>query len=168
MRQSNCPGQPSSRCAIAALAVDAPAVVAPAFALLTPDDSIFRRLADAGEGRPVGYICLTRFSRSATKGYVRAVRSLEQAGVQSYIIDLRNNYSGVIQEAMVTAATLLRYPHDVLCYTLNSRGNFRPQEATEYMVDPRYPGYLLFSEAPTVTRNQIRRKHPEYLEEGGW
>ena len=138
------------------------------FALLTQDDSIFRRLADAGEGRPVGYIRLTRFSRSATEGYVRAVRSLEQAGAHSYIIDLRNNYGGVIQEAMVTAATLLRDPHDVLCYTLNSRGNFRPQEAMEYMVDPRYPGYLLSSEAPTVTRDQIRREHPEYLEEGGW
>ena len=90
--------------------------------LLTPDDSIFQHLTP---GKPVGYIRLTRFSKSSTAGYVDAINSLEEAGAQSYIIDLRNNYGGVIQEAMVTASTLLRDPHSVLCYTLNSRGGFK-------------------------------------------
>ena len=55
------------------------------------------RLAD----NKVGYIRLTRFSRASTAAYFRAVQTLEEAGAQSYIIDLRNNYGGVIQEAMV-------------------------------------------------------------------
>jgi len=138
------------------------------FELLTPDDSIFQHMTDSGERRLVGYIRLTRFSKSSTAGYINAINSLEEAGAQSYIIDLRNNYGGVIQEAMLTASTLLRDPHSVLCYTLNSRGGFKPQENQEYVVDPKYPGYLLSSESSTVSRDQVRREHPEYLEDGGW
>mmetsp|Transcript_11788 Transcript_11788/g.21787 ORF Transcript_11788/g.21787 Transcript_11788/m.21787 type:complete len:848 (+) Transcript_11788:122-2665(+) len=138
------------------------------FELLTPDDSIFQHMTNSGERRPVGYIRLTRFSRASTTGFISAINSLEEAGAQSYIIDLRNNYGGVIQEAMLTASTLLRDPHSVLCYTLNSRGGFRPQENMEYIVDAKYPGYLLSSESSTVSRDQVRREHPEYLEDGGW
>lgn len=75
---------------------------------------------------------------------------------------------GVIQEAMLTASTLLRDPHVVLCYTLNSRGGFKPQENMEYIVDSAYPGYLLSSERSTVSRDVVKREHPEYLEDGGW
>mmetsp|Transcript_11146 Transcript_11146/g.24131 ORF Transcript_11146/g.24131 Transcript_11146/m.24131 type:complete len:872 (-) Transcript_11146:68-2683(-) len=135
------------------------------FELLTPDDSIFQQMTKSG---PVGYIRLTRFSKSSTAGYINAINSLEEAGAQSYIIDLRNNYGGVIQEAMLTASTLLRDPHSVLCYTLNSRGGFKPQENMEYIVDSKYPGYLLSSESRTVSRDLVRREHPEYLEDGGW
>ncbi|KAL7445928.1 hypothetical protein ACHAXM_011747 [Skeletonema potamos] len=106
------------------------------YELLTPDDSIFQQLMpDSPSANKVGYIRLTRFSRASTAGYIDAVKALEDAGAQSYIIDLRNNYGGVIQEAMLTASTLLRDPHVVLCYTLNSRGGFKPQENMEYIVD---------------------------------
>lgn len=138
------------------------------FELLTPDDSIFQHMSKSGESQPVGYIRLTRFSRSSSTGYINAINSLEEAGAQSYIIDIRNNYGGVIQEAMLTASTLLRDPHDVLCYTLNSRGGFKPQENMEYIVDSVYPGYLLSSESTNASRDQVRREHPEYLEDGGW
>lgn len=96
------------------------------------------------------------------------MKALEDAGAQSYIIDLRNNYGGVIQEAMLTASTLLRDPHVVLCYTLNSRGGFKPQENMEYIVDRAYPGYLLSTESSTVSREWVKREHPEYLIDGGW
>ncbi|KAL7542323.1 hypothetical protein ACHAXR_013306 [Thalassiosira sp. AJA248-18] len=139
------------------------------YVLLTPNDSIFQHaVTNPGGGQPVGYIRLTRFSRTSTEGYIKAINSLEDAGAQSYIIDLRNNYGGVIQEAMLTASTLLRDPHSVLCWTLNSRGGFKPQENMEYVVDSHYPGYLLSSESSTVSRDQVRREHPEYLEDGGW
>lgn len=139
------------------------------YELLTPNDSIFQHImTNPEDSRPVGYIRLTRFSKKATAGYVNAIKSLEEAGAGSYIIDLRNNYGGVIQEAMVTASSLLRDPYSVLCYTLNSRGGFKPQENMEYIVDDNYPGYLLSSESGTVSRDQVRREHPEYLEDGGW
>jgi C-terminal processing protease CtpA/Prc len=138
------------------------------YELLTPDDSIFQQLMPDSPSAKVGYIRLTRFSRASTAGYIEAVKALEDAGTQSYIIDLRNNYGGVIQEAMLTASTLLRDPHVVLCYTLNSRGGFKPQENMEYVVDKSYPGYLLSSEESTVSSDQVKREHPEYFEDGGW
>jgi len=140
------------------------------YQLITAKDSIFQQLGDKStENKPrIGYIRLTRFSKASTDGYLKAVECLEKAGAQSYIVDLRNCYGGVIQEAMLTASTLLRDPHLVLCYTLNSHGGFRPQENQEYIVDTRYPGYLLSSEPRGVSREQVRREHPEFLEEGGW
>jgi C-terminal processing protease CtpA/Prc len=115
----------------------------------------------------VGYIRLTRFSRASTAGYVEAVQALEDLGATSFIIDVRNNYGGIIQEAMLTASTLLRDPHAVLCYTMNARGGFTPHDVEEYVVDKRYPGYMLSSEPQWVTLHQVQRENPEILE-GGW
>lgn len=115
----------------------------------------------------VGYIRLTRFSKASTTGFVQAVQALEEAGAQSYILDLRNNYGGVIQEAMLTASTLLRDPHAVLCYTMNSRGGFTPHDAEEYIVDKRFPGYLLSSESKSATIDQVRKEHPEIFQPNG-
>lgn len=117
----------------------------------------------------VGYIRLTRFSKAATAGFIEAVEVLEKEQVSSYIIDLRNNYGGVIQEAMLTASSLLRDPHAVLCYTLNSRGGFTPHDVEEYVVDKRYPGYLLSSggESKSSTMEQVQRESPEMFDENG-
>ncbi|KAI2507753.1 tail specific protease [Fragilaria crotonensis] len=115
----------------------------------------------------VGYIRLTRFSRKSTAGYLQAVQWLEATGAQSYIIDLRNNYGGVIQEAMLTASTLLRDPHAVICYVMNSRGGFTPHDVEEYVVDKRYPGYLLSKEASTVALAQVRRESPSMFVSNG-
>jgi C-terminal processing protease CtpA/Prc len=129
------------------------------YKLLTPTDSILDQSSSK-----VGYIRLTRFSHTSTKGFFKAIHELEAAGAQSYIIDLRNNYGGIIQEAMLTASTLLRDPHSVLCYTMNSRGGFTPHDVEEYIVDTRYPGYLLSSEPSTITVNQVRRENPEMFD----
>jgi C-terminal processing protease CtpA/Prc len=114
--------------------------------------------------KKVGYIRLTQFSRSATAGFIQAIESLEKAGASSYIIDLRNNYGGVIQEAMLMASTLLRDPNLVLCYTLNSRGGLTPHAVEEFVVDSRYPGYLLSREPKSVTLKQMKLQSPELLE----
>jgi C-terminal processing protease CtpA/Prc len=151
------------------------------YALLTPQSSIFdvgvvasspvvdgNNPGSGGRERGVGYIRLTRFSRASTAGYLAAVEALEAAGASAYIIDLRNNYGGVIQEAMLTASTLLRDPHAVLCYTMNSRGGFTPHDVEEYVVDQRYPGYLLSRESPYATLQQVQRENPQLLEPNGW
>lgn len=134
------------------------------------DSSIFQKsLATEAGGPPlkVGYIRLTRFSKASTAGYVAAVEALERAGATSYIIDLRNNYGGIIQEAMLTASTLLRDPHAVLCYTMNARGGFTPHDVEEYVVDKRYPGYMLSKEPRWVTLLQSQRENPVLYEDGG-
>jgi hypothetical protein len=38
----------------------------------------------------------------------------------------------------------------------------------EYIVDRAYPGYLLSTESSTVSRDWVKREHPDYLEDGGW
>ena len=147
------------------------------YKLLQSSDSFFRRspfgpnerVVDklSNERSSVGYIRLTRFSRAATSGYVKAVRELEAAGAQSYILDIRNNYGGIVQEAMLTASTLLRDPHSVLIYTQNSRGGFGPQEVEKYLVDKRFPGYFLSSEPPWVTIEDAKKDDPEFFKEEG-
>lgn len=144
--------------------------------LLTPNNSIFQKYnfgSNEGSSKSItdkiGYIRLTRFSRRSTAGYSKAVEELERAGAQSYIIDVRNNYGGIIQESMLTAATLLRDPHTVLCYTMNSRGGFTPHDAEEYIVDDRYPGYFLSSEPKSSTFDQVKRENPDFVaKDGGW
>jgi len=147
------------------------------YELLRPNDSIFNSIQSstdtASKKSPssnnlVGYIRLTRFSRTSTAGYVEAVRELDTAGATSYIIDLRNNYGGIIQEAMLTASTLLHDPSTVLCYTLNSRGGFTPHDVEEYVVDTRYPGYLLSAEKSDVTLSRVRKTNPNIFRDGEW
>lgn len=81
--------------------------------------SIDHKIASHDEKNSVGYIRLTRFSRLSTLGFVEAVQNLDNLGAKAYIIDVRNNYGGVIQEAMLTASSLLRDPKSLLCFTLN-------------------------------------------------
>ena len=137
------------------------------YKLLAPNNSIFQ-MGDGSEEtkRSIGYIRLTRFSRASTAGYVRAISELEAAGAESYIIDLRNCYGGIVQEAMMTASTLLRDPHSVLCFTANSRGGLTPHDVEEFLVDRRFPGYFLSSEPSTVSVDQAKREDPEYFNEG--
>jgi len=79
---------------------------------------------------------------------------------------VRNNYGGVIQESMLAASTLLRDPHTVLCYTLNSRGGFTPHDAEEYIVDKRYPGYLLSGEKRSTSLEMVKKYNPGILKDG--
>ena len=116
--------------------------------------------SDAANANKVGYIRLTRFSKSSTEGYLNAINALEDEGADSYVIDLRNNYGGVIQEAMLTASTLLGDPHAILCYLLNARGGFTPVDVESYVVDARYPGYLLSKEEKTSVLEQVIKENP--------
>lgn len=131
------------------------------YQLLTGEGSIFQRVASLNAlNRPqsgIGYIRMTRFSRTATIGFTNAVSALETAGAQAYIIDLRNCYGGVIQEAMITASSLLRDPKSVLCYTIDTRGGFTPHIVEDFVTDARYPGYLLSSEPTSATLDQVRK-----------
>jgi len=142
------------------------------YELLTPNDSIFRQTlsplddnetntnnSGSNNGGAVGYIRLTRFSRSSTQGFIHAIKQLETAGAESYIIDVRNNYGGVIQESMLSSSMLLRDPRMVLCYIINSQGyggGVIPVDVEQYITDERYPGYLLSKEDSSVVLRQVK------------
>lgn len=132
--------------------------------------SIFDRMrsdAAVGNDSKVGYLRLTRFSKASTDAYVKAIDQLEEAGAQSYIFDLRNNYGGRFQDALLMASSLIRDPHAIMCYTMNARGAFVPHEVEQYAVDKRYPGYLLSKEASGVTLDQLHKEKPKmFLPDG--
>lgn len=73
----------------------------------------------SGGGFKVGYVRLTRFSKASTAAYLAAIDNLEAAGAQSYIFDLRNNYGGKFQDALLLASSLIRDPHAILCKFLS-------------------------------------------------
>jgi hypothetical protein len=128
--------------------------------MLSASSEINKGVSDSNSNNKVGYIRLTRFSKSSTEGYLNAVKTLEDEGAQSYVIDLRNNYGGVIQEAMLTASTLLGDPHAILCYLLNARGGFTPVDVESYVVDQRYPGYLLSKEDKSSVLERVIKENP--------
>lgn len=130
------------------------------YSLASSSSSPFSPSSIFGSNEKVGYVRLTRFSKQSTKGYIDAIKQLEKAGAESYIIDLRNNYGGVVQEAMLTASTLIRDPHAVLCYTLNVRGEFTPNVVEDYVNDKRYPGYFLSKkESKNAAYNQLKHEN---------
>ena len=117
----------------------------------------------------VGYIRMTGFSKSATTAFVHAVEQLEDQGADAYIVDLRNNYGGVIQEAMLAASSILRDPHAVLCFTLNAGGGFAPHDVQEYVLHERYAGHLMSHEPRSVTLDQVKRESPQLFNgDGEW
>lgn len=50
---------------------------------------------------------------------------------------------------------------------MNARGAFTPHEVEEYVVDKRYPGYLLSKESPKVTLDQVHRESPRIFHANG-
>jgi len=51
---------------------------------------------------------------------------------------------------------------------MNSRGGFTPHDAEEYIVDTRYPGYLLSREPRDVTIEQVKLESPNFVSGEGW
>eukprot|EP00815_Leptocylindrus_aporus_P009165 CAMPEP_0116050188 /NCGR_PEP_ID=MMETSP0322-20121206/229_1 /TAXON_ID=163516 /ORGANISM="Leptocylindrus danicus var. apora, Strain B651" /LENGTH=627 /DNA_ID=CAMNT_0003532685 /DNA_START=420 /DNA_END=2303 /DNA_ORIENTATION=- len=139
--------------------------------LLAPQNSIFEKGSEYTIDQPiesgVGYIRLTRFSRTGTSRFIDAVSKLEALGARSYIVDVRNNYGGVLQEAMLTATSMIRDPKTPLCYTLNNRGAFTPHDAEEYIIDKRYPGYILSKEPRWAVLEEAKSKNPSFFSGDG-
>ncbi len=54
-------------------------------------------------GQPVGYIRLSEFSAQSAAQMEHAIRSLEQQQVQGYVLDLRNNPGGILDQAIAIA-----------------------------------------------------------------
>jgi len=59
------------------------------------------------EGDDVGYIRITRFNYQTTEGVREAIRELSGRGVKGYVLDLRNNPGGLIDQAVSVASSFL-------------------------------------------------------------
>jgi carboxyl-terminal processing protease len=59
------------------------------------------------DGARVGYIRLKQFNANATKDMRRALRDMEAAGVDGYVLDLRSNPGGLLMASVEIARQLL-------------------------------------------------------------
>jgi carboxyl-terminal processing protease len=64
------------------------------------------RVVEAG-GRKLGYVALLGFTEGAHAFLQRAVRKVEQRGVEGIVLDLRGNGGGLLKEAVLTSSIFL-------------------------------------------------------------
>ncbi|MGQ4649773.1 carboxyl-terminal processing protease CtpA [Lyngbya aestuarii] len=88
---------------------------------------VYAALDEQPSGVPVGYIRLTQFSANAPAEVAHAVAELEEKGVDSYILDLRNNPGGLLQAGIEIARIWL--DEGTIVYTVNRQGTLGSFEA---------------------------------------
>ncbi|GMH86618.1 hypothetical protein TrVE_jg10688 [Triparma verrucosa] len=112
-------------------------------------------MINAGKSR-VAYARLPNFSRKSSTSLVSKFEGVDVNALSGVILDLRNNFGGVIQESFMLAGGIIGVDSQdtVLAYTLDSRGAFRPQEVGEFFGDHRFPGFFMSA----TGREDERRK----------
>ncbi|KAM0942963.1 putative processing peptidase [Dioscorea sansibarensis] len=80
-----------------------------------------------GDGHEVktGYVRLSAFSQTAATEMEKAVQEMEEQGVQSYILDLRNNPGGLVKAGLEVARIWLD-GNETLVNTIDREGNMSP------------------------------------------
>ncbi len=89
----------------------------------------------------IGYIKLTQFQEPTANDLVAALNKLQKEGMQSLILDLRNDPGGLLNIAVDTAEVFLP-PKKLVVYIKNRSG-----EKIEYFTEKSYP---FFEEIPMV------------------
>lgn len=84
---------------------------------------ISHRSGDGLEGK-TGYVRLAAFSQTAAAEMENAVKKMEDEGVQSYILDLRNNPGGLVKAGLDVAQIWLD-GDETLVNTVDREGNVR-------------------------------------------
>jgi carboxyl-terminal processing protease len=79
------------------------------------------RLQAARGGLQVGYIRLSQFNGNAVEGVAEAIATLEAAGAEAYVLDLRNNPGGLLTAGIQIARQWLP-PDSTIVYTVNRQG----------------------------------------------
>lgn len=69
---------------------------------------------------PVGYIRLNQFNGNAAQEVAHAIADLEKQGADGYILDLRNNPGGLLQEGIEIARQWIN--DGIIVYTVNRQG----------------------------------------------
>lgn len=78
-----------------------------------------------GQLSKTGYVRLSAFSQTAASDMERAIQQLEDEGVQSYILDLRNNPGGLVKAGLDVAQIWLD-GEETLVYTTDRDGHIFP------------------------------------------
>ncbi|PKU61365.1 carboxyl-terminal-processing peptidase 3, chloroplastic [Dendrobium catenatum] len=85
---------------------------------------IYHRSLDGSESK-TGYVRLSTFSQTAAVDMENAIQAMEDQGVQSYILDLRNNPGGLVKAGLDVAQIWLD-GDETLVNTIDREGNMLP------------------------------------------
>ncbi len=72
-------------------------------------------------GRPIGYIRLIEFNANASTQMATAIRTLSEAGVEGFVLDLRGNPGGLLMSSIDISRMWLQ--HGSIVRTLDRSGN---------------------------------------------
>lgn len=92
-----------------------------------------------------GYVKLLAFSQTAASDMENAVTELENQGVQSYILDLRNNPGGLVKAGLDVAQIWLD-GDETLVNTIDRDGNMLPINMVHGHAKTHYPLVVLVNE----------------------
>lgn len=111
-------------------------------AVITPDSIVdpsvrHTRILDTARG--VGYLAITSFSHETHREFERAVEFLQGRGARALILDLRHNFGGVLESAVMIAG---RFIQDGIIVSTEGRG--------DPMVYRALPGDAWYAGIPTV------------------
>lgn len=81
---------------------------------------VYADLRTTTSGQSVGYLRLTQFNGNAAENLAGAIRTLDGAGAQGYVLDLRNNPGGLLQAGIEIARMWL--PHGTIVFTVSRQG----------------------------------------------
>lgn len=92
-------------------------------------ESIRSRVID----KTIGYIRITQFQEQTGKDLIKAMKSLKEQKVQSYVVDLRNNPGGLLSSAVEVSEQFLEQGRLVVYI------QGRDQKKDEYMAEGKSP-----------------------------
>ncbi|XP_077214664.1 peptidase S41 family protein [Tasmannia lanceolata] len=87
--------------------------------------AVISHQAPDGHLSKTGYVRLSAFSQSAAEEMENAIQEMEDQGVQSYILDLRNNPGGLVKAGLDVAQIWLD-GDETLVNTIDRNGNMLP------------------------------------------
>ncbi|KAG0457640.1 hypothetical protein HPP92_022797 [Vanilla planifolia] len=87
--------------------------------------AVFQHKLDDGHELKTGYVRLSSFSQTAAAEMENAIQEMEVQGVQSYILDLRNNPGGLLKAGLDVAQIWLD-GDETLVNTIDREGNMLP------------------------------------------
>jgi carboxyl-terminal processing protease len=83
-------------------------------------DPVYADLRTTRRGQSIGYLRLTQFNGNAADSLTHAIRALEDAGAEAYVLDLRNNPGGLLQAGIEIARLWL--PEGTIVFTVSRQG----------------------------------------------
>lgn len=116
------------------------------FISLSPVSSyVILHKAPDGNLAKTGYVKLSAFSQTAASDMEKAIQEMESQGVQSYILDLRNNPGGLVKAGLDVAQIWLD-GDETLVNTIDRDGNMLPINMVDGHALTRDPLVVLVNE----------------------